>query len=208
MLVIGLTGNIGSGKSEVARVLAALGATVIDADELARDAVRPGTPALAAIAARWGTGMLRDDGSLDRAALRARVFGHPAELEALNAIVHPEVRRLRDTTLAEARARGVEIVVADIPLLFEAGLQDDVDRILLVDAPEAVRLDRLVRWRGLGEDEARRMMDAQWPSDRKRAEADWVIDNTGSLTELRSATERVWQEIREPEALEPGGGIP
>jgi len=197
VLVLGLTGNIASGKSEVARILADLGATVIDADELAREAVRPGSAALAAITARWGPQVLLQDGALDRAALRARVFGHPPELEALNAIVHPEVRRLRDAALDAARARGVAVVVADIPLLFEAGLRDDVDRVLLVDAPEPVRLDRLVRLRGLDEDEARRMMAAQMPSGPKRAGADWIIDNTGSLSQLRAAAEQVWREVQD-----------
>jgi dephospho-CoA kinase len=193
--VIGLTGNIASGKSEVARIFAEFGAHVIDADHLARDAVQPGTSALRAIVARWGDGILMPDGSLDRTALRGIVFRDPAEREALNAIVHPEVRRRRNVALAAARANGARVVVADIPLLFEAGLEGDVDQVVLVDAPDSVRLDRLVRLRGLSEDEARRMMAAQLPSSEKRGRAHHVIDNAGSLQDLREQTEAVWSAL-------------
>jgi dephospho-CoA kinase len=193
--VIGLTGNIASGKSEVARIFAEFGAHVIDADHLARDAVQPGTSALRAIVARWGDGILMPDGSLDRTALRGIVFRDPAEREALNAIVHPEVRRRRNVALAAARANGARVVVADIPLLFEAGLEGDVDQVVLVDAPDSVRLDRLARLRGLSEDEARRMMAAQLPSSEKRGRAHHVIDNAGSLQDLREQTEAVWSAL-------------
>lgn len=195
MLLIGLTGNIASGKSEVARILAGLGATVIDADQLAREAVAPASPALGAIVARWGSGVLLQDGTLDRAALRRIVFADPAERAALEAIVHPEVRRRRDALVAAARARGDAVVVADIPLLFEAGLAGDVDRIVLVDAPEPVRLARLITRRGLGEAEARRMMASQLPSGSKRARAHVVIDNDGTLEVLHRRTEAVWRDL-------------
>jgi dephospho-CoA kinase len=195
VLVIGLTGNIASGKSEVARIFADLGAHIIDADHLARDAVQPGTAALRAIVARWGEGILIPDGSLDRTALREIVFRDRAAREALNAIVHPEVRRRRNVALATARANGARVVVADIPLLFEAGLEGDVDQIVLVDAPDSVRLDRLVRLRGLAEEEARRMMAAQMPSSEKRGRAHHVIDNIGSLQDLREQTEAVWSAL-------------
>lgn len=195
LLVIGLTGNIASGKSEVARVLADLGAHVIDADQLAREAVQPGTPALQAIVARWGEAVLLPDGSLDRAALRRIVFTDHAARSALNEIVHPEVRRRRNIALAAARAKGARVVIADIPLLFEAGLERDVDAIVLVDAPESMRLDRLVRLRGLPEDEARRMMAAQMPSAEKRPRAHHVIDNTGTLEDLRVQTEALWAAL-------------
>lgn len=195
VLLVGLTGNIASGKSEVARILAGLGATIIDADRLAREAVRPGTPGLAAIVDRWGPGILRADGSLDRAALRRIVFADPAEREALNRIVHPEVRRLRDREVAAARGRGDRVVVADVPLLFESGLEHDFDRLVLVDATEPTRLDRLVRRRGLGEEEARRMMAAQWPAEAKRDRADIVIRNEGTLAELRLAVEQAWRQL-------------
>ncbi|MGZ8413325.1 MAG: dephospho-CoA kinase, partial [Gemmatirosa sp.] len=145
MLLVGLTGNIASGKSTVARRLVTHGAALVDADLLAREAVRPGTPALARIVARWGDAVLAPDGVLDRGVLRARVFADPHELEALNAIVHPEVGRLRDAAVDAARARGEPIVVSDIPLLFERDLAGEFDVIVLVDAPRTVRLERLVR---------------------------------------------------------------
>lgn len=195
MIVAALTGNIASGKSEVAHILARLGATVIDADLLAREAVVSGTPALAAIVDRWGPRMVRKDGTLDRAALRHIVFSDAEEREALNAIMHPAVARLRDVRLAAARARGDRVVVVDIPLLFEAGLEGEFDRIILVDAPEWVRLERLVHRRGLDPDEARRMMEAQMPSAGKRLRADIVIDNDSTMEALRAAVERAWKDL-------------
>lgn len=195
MFVVGLTGNIASGKSEVARIFADLGATVIDADELARDVVRPGTPGLAAIADRWGERVLNADGSLNRAALRAIVFSSNSDRQDLNAIVHPEVKRLRDALIDEARDRGDQVVIAAIPLLFEAGLQEEFDRIILVDAPDQTRLSRLVHRRGLSTAEAMRMMAAQMPVETKRSQVDVVIENDGDLKALRRAVEAAWQDL-------------
>jgi dephospho-CoA kinase len=195
MLLVGLTGNIASGKSTVARRFAELGATVIDADVLARQAVATGTPAYRAIVDRWGGDVLAADGSLDRASLRQRVFAETEELDALNAIVHPEVARLRDELVEEARARGDTIVVCDIPLLFERKLADEFDRIVLVDAPRPMRLERLVRDRGLDATEAMNMIAAQMPAELKRARADYIIDNTGSLDELARRADLVWQKL-------------
>ena len=195
MLLVGLTGNIAAGKSTVARLLAARGATLVDADLLAREAVRPGTPALAAIVGRWGPGVLSPDGALDRPALRARVFDDPAELEALNAIVHPEVGRLRDRALAEARARGDRLVVCDVPLLFERDLAGEFDVVVLVDAPRDLRLERLVHERGLREPEAMAMIAAQMPAELKRARADYVIDNDGPLPVLSDRVTEVWATL-------------
>jgi len=195
MPLIGLTGNIGSGKSTVARLLAERGATVIDADALARSAVEPGTPALEAILHRWGPGVLSPDGVLDRGALRRRVFGDPLELDALNAIVHPEVERMRWQLVNDARARGDRTVVCDIPLLFERGLMGDFDRIVLVDAPRPLRLDRLVRDRGLRETEAMDMIVAQMPAELKRAGADHIIDNDGSREALEARVAEVWDAL-------------
>ena len=201
-LVVGLTGNIASGKSTVARRLAALGATVIDADELARQAVEAGSPALERIAARWGSEVLAPDGLLDRAALRRKVFHDHDELEALNRIVHPAVTRLRQEQVDSARARGERIVICDVPLLFERRLVDEFDRIVLVDAPRPLRLERLVHDRGLSESEALDMITAQMPADLKRARADIVIDNTGSVAELNARVSDVWGELtREANAV-------
>jgi dephospho-CoA kinase len=195
MLVIGLTGNIASGKSTVAQLFAERGATLIDADRLAREAVEVGRPAFDAIIARWGRGILAADGSLDRALLRQIVFDQPEELEALNAIVHPEVARLRDAEIAAARARGDRICVCDIPLLFERHLAEQFDRIVLVDAPRPVRLERLLRDRGLTHTEAMKMIAAQMPAELKRARADCIIDNDGSLSELVRRVDEVWSEL-------------
>jgi dephospho-CoA kinase len=195
MLLIGLTGNIASGKSTVAQMLAERGATIIDADELARDAVAVGSDGHRKIVERWGDDILKADGGLDRVALRQIVFQEPTELEALNSIVHPEVSRLRDDLVNEARARGDETVVCDIPLLFERNLVGDFDRIVLVDAPRPLRLERLTRERALGHTEAMNMIAAQMPSELKRARADYIIENEGSLEALEKRVDEVWRAL-------------
>jgi dephospho-CoA kinase len=204
MLHVGLTGNIASGKSTVARGFAARGATVIDADLLARHAVQIGTPAHTAIVERWGGAVLAPDGVIDRGALRARVFTDHEQLEALNAIVHPEVARMRERLVAEARARDEPIVISDIPLLFERHLADEFDRIVLVDAPRVTRLERLVRDRGLREDEGMSMISAQMPAELKRARADYVIDNRGTRDELEARVAEVWRALEADAAAAPG----
>jgi len=195
MRIIGLTGNIGAGKSAVAARLAARGATVIDADQLAREAVAHGTPALAAIRARWGPSVLAADGTVDRPALRRIIFRDAKERAALDAIVHPEIGRLRDAAIERARSAGVKIVVCDIPLLFEAGLESTVDEIVLVDAPAELRRARLLAHRALTGDEADAMIAAQMPSERKRARAHYVIDNSGTLAQLAARTDELWATL-------------
>jgi dephospho-CoA kinase len=195
MLKVGLTGNIAAGKSSVADVWRGLGATVVDADELARRAVEPGTPAHAAIAAEWGTWVLEEGGALDRAALRQIVFADPDARARLEGIVHPAVAALRDEHYRQAQARGDALVVADIPLLFEVGMADEFDVVVLVDAPEEVRLQRLVSDRGLDADEARRMIAAQMPAELKRARADVVINNTGTRGDLQDRARDVWRDL-------------
>ena len=204
MLKVGLTGNIAAGKSSVAEVWRDQGATIIDADELARRAVEPGTRAHAAIAAEWGSEVLEEGGALDRAALRRIVFADPDARERLEEIVHPAVGALRDEAYREAQARGERVVVADVPLLFEAGLVDEFDVVVLVDAPEEVRLHRLVNDRGLPEDEARRMMAAQMPSELKRASADVVIRNAGTFGALQDRARDVWRELQRRAVLRQG----
>ena len=196
MLVVGLTGNIAAGKSAVAARLASHGVPIIDADRLARDAVAPGTAALRAIVRRWGPAVLAPGGALDRAALRRTVFGDAGERRALDAIVHPEVARLRDAAVEAERARGASLVVCDIPLLFEVGLEDQVDRIVLVDAPAAVRRERLVRDRGLTTAEADAMIAAQMPADRKRAAAHHLIENLGTRETLHARVDALVGELR------------
>ncbi len=195
MLVVGLTGNTASGKSSVAQLLAARGATIIDADVLARIAVEPGTPGHRAIEARWGRRMFLADGTLDRAALRHLVFAEPAELEALNAIVHPAVAKLRDQEVQAAKARGDRIVICDIPLLFEKKLQADYDVIVLVDAPKEVRLERLTTRRGMPRDDAMHMIAAQMPAELKRAQADFVIENDSDQRALSRRVDEVWAAL-------------
>lgn len=195
MLVVGLTGNIASGKSTVARLLGVRGVPVIDSDLLARDATAAGSPALAAIVTRWGAGMRAADGTLDRAALGRIVFASVPERAALEAIVHPLVEGARQSLLAAARERGVRAIVCDIPLLFEAGLGGEMDVVLLVDAPRDVRLERLIRDRGLDRTLALEMIDAQLPAEDKRRRSNYVIDNDGSLEALRTRVDDVWRSV-------------
>jgi len=196
MIRIGLTGNIASGKSEIAKMLADRGATVIDADLLAREAVQPETQALKDIVKRWGKDVLKKDGSLDRAALRQIVFADQSELDALNRIVHPGVTRLRDREIALARERGDPIVICVIPLLFERNIVDEFDAIVLVDAPRPLRLERLVAARGMEATDAMNMIASQMPAELKRARADYVIENNGSLQDLERDVDALWSSLQ------------
>jgi dephospho-CoA kinase len=193
VLRIGLTGGIGSGKSEVSRRLAAHGALVIDADVLAREVVEPGTPGLAEVVEAFGCGVLADDGSLDRAALGAQVFGDDAARRRLEAIIHPRVRAR--AAEIEAAAGPEAVVVHDIPLLVETGQSDAFDGVIVVDVPIEVQLERLVRGRGMSQDEARHRIAAQASRQQRAGAADWIVDNTGSLADLDAAVARVWKEL-------------
>lgn len=194
---VGLTGNVGSGKSSVTRVWRRLGATVIDADELARRAVASGSPVLAAIREEFGDDVLRSDGALDRDAMRRLILADPDARVRLESLVHPEVTRMRAVAEKEAARRGERIVVHEIPLLFETRIQDEFDLLVLVDAPRETRIQRLVERRGLPRWEAERLDDAQMPAAEKRKRCDLVIENTGSLEELEIQAERTWREIQE-----------
>lgn len=205
MLKVALTGNIAAGKSTVVRTWRDAGALVVESDELAREAVAPGTAALARIRERWGPGMLKGDGSLDRAAMRDVVFRDRMERQALEAIIHPEIHRLRKESFEAAEASREPIAVADIPLLFETGLEKEFDVVVFVDAPEDERRRRLTADRGLPEDEALRMIAAQWPAAPKRSKADFVIDNDGSLAALESRAAEVWRSLQERAAKAAGG---
>ena len=192
MLNVGLTGNIAAGKSAVAELFRQWGATVIDADRIVREVQAPGSPVLAAIADRFGHDVIRPDGSLDRPALRGLVMADPVALEELNRIVHPAVTRRREALLRAAAERGDRVVVSDIPLLFETTDPGAFDCVVLVDAPEDVRLARLIRDRALEPEEARRMIAAQMPSEAKRARSDFVILNDGDRADLERAAAEVW----------------
>ncbi|MGV3708728.1 MAG: dephospho-CoA kinase [Gemmatimonas sp.] len=195
-LHVGLTGNIASGKSTVSDLLVKHGATLIDADVLARRAVEPGTAGLEEIRARFGDKVLRTDGTLDREALRKIVFNDPVARNALNQIVHPAVRALRDRAFAAARERGDRIIISDIPLLFETGMEHAFDAVIFVDASEETRLARLMHNRNLPEADARAMMNAQWPGDLKRSRSQFVIDNDGSVEQLTVRVSDLWGQLR------------
>jgi dephospho-CoA kinase len=201
MLNVALTGNIAAGKSAVVDLFRNWGATIIDADQLVRDAQRPGTEVLQAIAFRFGRDVILPGGELDRAALRGKVMGDDQALADLNAIVHPAIQRERDRLLAQARARGDRIVVSDIPLLFEAADPGEFDLIVLVDAPETIRRQRLIAGRGLDSIEAERMMKSQQPALPKRAKSDFVIDNDGTLEVLEAKARAVWRELEKRSGL-------
>lgn len=195
MLSVALTGNIGAGKTTVAELFRRWGATIVDADRLVREAQAPGQPVLQQIAARFGRAVIRPDGTLDRAELRARVLNDPAALADLNRMVHPEVHRRRMQLLDAARVQGVRVVISDIPLLFEAADPSEFDAVVLVDAPEPVRRARLLASRAWPEAEVDRMIGAQLPSALKRGRSDYVIDNEGNLAALERAAAAVWQAL-------------
>jgi dephospho-CoA kinase len=201
MLSVALTGNIAAGKSAVVDLFRRWGATIIDADQLVREAQRPGTEVFQAIVFRFGRDVVLAGGELDRAALRAKVMGDTQALADLNAIVHPAIQRERDRLLAQARARGDRIVVSDIPLLFEAADPAAFDVIVLVDAPEATRRRRLLAGRGLDPEEADRMIEAQQSAVAKRAKSEFVIDNDGTLEALEPNARAVWRELEKRSGL-------
>lgn len=193
MLRVGLTGGIGAGKSEVSRRLAARGAVVIDADVLAREVVAPGTDGLTEVVAAFGPDVLSADGSLDRPALGARVFGDDEARRRLERVVHPRVRA-RAAEL-EAQAGADAVVVHDIPLLVETGRARDFDVVVVVDAPDEVRVRRLAAGRGMSGDEARRRIASQAGRDERLAAADHVIVNDGDLPALDAAVDALWRRL-------------
>ena len=192
-LHVGLTGGIGAGKSTVARLLAERGAIVLDADLAARAVVEPGTPGLAEIVESFGPGVLRADGSLDRAALAAVVFADEERRKQLNAIVHPRVREWMAERAAAAPAGSV--VVQDIPLLVESGLAGMFEYVVVVDADDETRIGRLVADRGMTEEEARARIAAQAPRAQRNAAADRLLDNSAGPAELASAVSDLWREL-------------
>ena len=193
MLVVGLTGGIGAGKSAVAAMLAARGATIVDTDKIARQVVEPGTPAHAAVVARFGTAVLHPDGTLNRQALADLVFADPEALAALNAIVHPAVRAVvADRVAAEADTDHVVVLV--VPLLVESGAYH-VAGVIVVDCAEDVAVARLVERRGMSEADARRRLAAQATRPRRLASADFVIQNDGSWEDLEAEVECAWTWI-------------
>lgn len=189
---IGLTGGIGSGKSTVAELFAEHGAYVVDADAIAREVVAPGTPGLQELADAFGPGVLADDGSLDRAALAEIVFSDPSARELLNRITHPRIAARTAEILESLPAEAV--IIHDVPLLVEAGLSQAYDVVVVVDAPDEVRVARLIE-RGLSEQDARARIASQASREERLAAADVVIDNSGSLSDLSDQVTRAWPMV-------------
>jgi dephospho-CoA kinase len=205
MFNVGLTGNVAAGKSVVAGWFAEWGATVIDADQLVREAERPGTPVLAAIAAQFGTHVITAAGDLDRPQLRRLILADQAARERLNAIVHPAVRDARNELARRAAGRGDCMLINDIPLLFETLDPAMFDAVILVDASEDARRRRLEQ-RGIHETEIDALLAAQLPAAAKRARSDFVIENDGTLEDLRRAAWSVWVALRARAARHMAGG--
>lgn len=190
--MVGLTGGIGSGKSAVARRLAEHGAVIVDGDALARQAVAPGTEGLAEVVAAFGEQVLTPEGAMDRGKVAQLVFGDDAKRKRLEAIIHPRVRDESARIIAEAPPDAV--VVNDIPLLVESGLAPNFDLVIVVLASEETRLQRLVSQRGMSESDARARIAAQATDEQRRAVADVVIVNEGSLEELAARVDEVWEQ--------------
>lgn len=195
MLRVGITGTVGAGKSTVGRLFQRWGACRVDADRLAREAVVPGSRALSRIREAFGDAVLDGDGALDRAAMREKAFGDPETRRRLESIVHPEVRRLLEERAREARDRGHRVFVAEVPLLFEGGLEEAFDVVVVVDAPRRLRSRRVREERGVDGATFAAIEEAQWAAERKRRAADLVVLNDGSVEELEVRAREVWEEI-------------
>jgi dephospho-CoA kinase len=201
MRVLGLTGGIGSGKSVVAQMFARLGAVVIDADQLAREVVEPGQPALREIATTFGPDVLLPDGRLDRPKLAGIIFADPAERAKLDAITHPRIRARMDEEI-KARRSGPGILIVDIPLLYENDRTHSVERVIVVWVDPQTQLRRIRQRDGLSADAARQRIAAQMPLEAKRARADHVIDNSGTREDTRRQVEAIYH-LYAPAATSP-----
>lgn len=197
MPLIALTGGIASGKSTIARRLSELGAVIVDADQIVRDVQAPASPVLDRIEEAFGADVITAEGALDRASLGAKVFGDPAALATLNAIVHPAVRAESQRRFEEAASADPQaVVVYDVPLLVEARVDDPWDLIVVAHAPADERRRRLVELRGMPARAAQERIDAQVSDDRRLAIADEVIDTSGTLAQTLAQTDALWERIR------------
>ncbi len=196
MLIVGLTGNVAAGKTAVAEMWRGAGVPVASADEFARRAVAPGSAALARIAELFGEGIVGADGEMDRAAVRRIVFADTGARRRLEAVVHPVVRVLRDEWTEARRARGAELVAWEAPLLYETGMDGEVDVVVVVDAPADLRRRRVMERRGLASEEALAVMEAQASAGDKRRRADFVVANDGSLEALAARAAEVLDALR------------
>lgn len=204
MLLVGLTGGIGSGKTTVARMLESRGAVVFDADLLGRDAVEPGTPGYRQVVERFGPNVLEPGGGIDREALAAVVFADPAARRDLEAIVHPEIRRLFAES-TEAYRDTDAVVVFSAPLLVETGMHTAFEILVVVSAPVEQQIERLMRERAMSEPAIRERISAQLPLEDKAEVADILIDNDGTLEELEGQVDRVWTQLRARASAGTGG---
>jgi dephospho-CoA kinase len=195
MRKVALTGGIATGKSYCLARFAAFGAPVLDADQLARDAVAPGSPGLAAVAARFGREMIGESGALDRPRLAAVVFLDPAARRDLEAIVHPVVYRAIADWYAGLEASGAQLGIVDVPLLFESGHAEEFDRVVVVACTEDAQVQRMMARSGLTEREARARLGAQWPIAEKVHAADVVIDTNGAFQDTDQQVDVIWQEL-------------
>ncbi|MCZ8518318.1 MULTISPECIES: dephospho-CoA kinase [Paenibacillus] len=192
---IGLTGGIACGKSTVAGMLVRRGALLIDADRIAREVVEPGTPVLARVIARFGEDLLLPDGSLHRKMLGERVFGNPEALKDLDGLMHPPIRAAMRERMQSLEAQHPDkLVVIDVPLLYESGLQEQYEQVMVVYVPRAVQLQRLMLRDGASEEAAQRRLQAQWDIEEKRRLADILIDNSGTMEETGQQVDRFWNE--------------
>ena len=196
MLRVALTGNVGSGKSAASQMLEEWGATVVDTDVLAREVVKPGSPALARIREIWGDQVIDEDGGLDRAAMRHVAFADPGARRDLELILHPAILERAHQMMDEAEAEGADIFIVVVPLLYESGSESDADLVVLIDTPLEQRIARLVASRDLDEEEARRIAAAQMPAEEKRERADLIIENDADLATLNGRVEQAWKEIQ------------
>ncbi|MBI5568785.1 MAG: dephospho-CoA kinase [Desulfomonile tiedjei] len=195
MLVVGLTGGIAAGKTTVSRLFEDLGVPVICADELAREAVEPGAPALADIRRVFGPTVIDDAGGLDRVGMAKVVFQDPAKRKILEEIVHPRVAEAKEKRLGELQRAGHRIVMVDVPLLYESGWDHLFDLVIVVYAPAQVQLERLMQRDHMPLEEARSRLDAQMPIEDKRKLADRVVDNSGTPEQTRAQVQRTWEEL-------------
>lgn len=193
VMKVGLTGGIGSGKSTVAEMFARRGAVVIDADSIARELVEPGEPALHALVDEFGEGIIAADGSLKRSELARIAFDDPSATERLNSVMHPLIRA--ETQRRLSTAQDAEVILYDMPLLFETHQEDLVDVVVVVDVPEALQVKRAVK-RGLAEADVRRRMEVQTSRSRRITEADFVIDNSGSRRNTERQVRGIWDELQ------------
>ena len=192
MLVIGLTGSIGTGKSEAARQLEALGAFIISADQVGHEAYTPNTEAWEQVVAAFGDDILQDDGEIDRRKLGAVVFSDPGQLEKLNQIMHPRMARMVADRIEELRDQGAEVVVVEAALLFEAGWDSLVEEVWVTDSTEQVVIERLKQRNGMSEEEARKRISSQMGRTERLERSDYVIENSGDMATLGSTIKKLW----------------